>query len=81
MYLNFSIKIRLIEFGIFQEGDINGSYAIGQSFLHRLYDYRGIILFNCSFDKNKNVNLKNHTYYKCLIDGRDINYIVRLLFN
>lgn len=43
--------------------------------MHRLYDYRGIILFNCSFDKNKNVNLKNHTFYKCLIDSRDINYI------
>ena len=69
-----------MEIGLAKSVDNNGKYDTGQTFVHRLYDYRGYILFDFPFDnKNKIGNFKNQVYYKCLIDNRDVQHIVSLI--
>ncbi|CAG0923360.1 unnamed protein product [Notodromas monacha] len=79
---------RLAEVGKLVSPKIQGQYETGQLFLHRVFGYRGVILFPWIarvYDRdlpnqNKDASSRDvkgctHAYYQVLIDSRDCPYI------
>ncbi|XP_066583888.1 polymerase delta-interacting protein 2 isoform X2 [Prorops nasuta] len=95
LFLNISRKcfnnqtrfIRLAEVGKLEAPKLQGKYETGQLILHRVFGYRGVILFpwlarvydrdipNKKEGVGKEVKGRAHTFYQVLIDQRDCPYI------
>ena len=45
MHFNLGVSSRLAEVGKLVSPKLDGSYEVGQIFLHRVFGYRGVILF------------------------------------
>ncbi|KAJ8939324.1 hypothetical protein NQ318_005685 [Aromia moschata] len=81
---------RLAEVGRLEAPKVSGKYETGQLILHRVFGYRGVVLFPLACEDlpqhregdeephpgvGKEVRGRTHTFYQVLIDQRDCPYI------
>ncbi|XKL64430.1 hypothetical protein PGB90_004516 [Kerria lacca] len=91
LHANYNSSCKLAEVGRLNTPKLEGNYKTGQLFLHRVFGYRGVVLFPWIarvYDRdipNKRNNVeevagievhgKLHTFYQALIDSRDCPFI------